>query len=232
MNSLFFIIDEEQTEVLKACIFDLDGTLVDSLESIHYSVNATLEELGLKQITKEQCQAFVGNGARYLMERSLEAAGDSELKYLEKAMEIYMRIFEMGCVYHVKPYKGVRELLMKLKEKGVRLAVLSNKPHMQTLQVVCSVFGKDIFDYVQGQCEEIPRKPDPMAVYIIADKLGIAKEDILYIGDSETDMQTGHAAGLKTVGVSWGFRSREALKMSGADSVVDRAEEIYHLYFA
>lgn len=210
----------------KVCIFDLDGTLTDTVESLTYSVNATLSELGLSQITEEQCKAFVGSGARKLIERSLKAAGDPELLHVEKAMEVYGRVFKENCTYHVAPYEGIVEMLDTLKVLGVRLAVLSNKPHLQTKDVVATFFGADIFTCVQGQQEGIPRKPDPAAVFMIAKELNVATEECLYIGDSDVDMQTGNAAGVTTIGVTWGFRSREVLKENGAAYIVDKAQEI------
>lgn len=210
----------------KACIFDLDGTLTDTLESLTYSVNATLRELGLAQITDEQCKAFVGSGARKLIERSLKVAGDSKLKYMEEAMEVYGRIFKENCTYHVAPYEGIEEMLDKLKQAGVKLAVLSNKPHLQTRDVVAAFFKSGTFTCVQGQQEGIPRKPDPTAVFQLADELGVTREECLYIGDSDVDMKTGVAAGVTTIGVTWGFRSREVLEENGATYIVNKAKEI------
>lgn len=210
----------------KACIFDLDGTLTDTLESLTYSVNATLREMGLGQITSEQCKAFVGSGARKLIERSIKAAGDPEALRIEEGMEVYGRIFKKNCTYHVAPYPGIVEMLAALKEQGVSLAVLSNKPHVQTKDVVATFFGNDTFASVQGQREGIPRKPDPAAVFMIAEALNVKAEECVYIGDSDVDMQTGNAAGVTTIGVSWGFRSRDVLSEHGATYIVDKAEEI------
>ena len=137
--------------MIKACIFDLDGTLTDTIESLTYSVGETLKEMGLPPITKEQCQSFVGNGARVLLDKSIRAAGDSEALRLEEAMEIYGRIFDENCTYHVTPYEGITALLKELKERGVKLAVLSNKPHRQTVKVAEEIFGREVFDAVQGQ---------------------------------------------------------------------------------
>ena len=210
----------------KACIFDLDGTLTDTLESLTYSVNRTLSELGLGQITDEQCKAFIGNGARMLIKKSIQAAGDEEATLLDKAVEVYGRIFKEFCTYHVAPYDGIVEMLKELQSQGIRLGVLSNKPHTQTQDVVATFFDEDVFDSVYGQRENVPRKPDPTALHMILEEWGVAKEECLYIGDSDVDMKTGCAAGLKTVGVSWGFRSKEVLVESGATYVVDKAEEI------
>lgn len=210
----------------KACIFDLDGTLTDTVESITYSVNATLKELGLGQITEEQCKAFVGYGARRLIEQALQVSGDKDLLQIEEAMKVYGRIFKEYCTYRVAPYEGIVEMLRELKEMGVQLAVLSNKPHLQTVDVVASFFGDRTFAYVQGQQEGIPRKPNPVAALMLADKLKVTKEQCVYIGDSDTDMQTGSAAGMATVGVTWGFRSRQVLNQNGATYIIERPEEI------
>lgn len=210
----------------KACIFDLDGTLTDTLDSITYSVNATLGELGLGQITQEQCKAFVGYGARHLIEQSLKATGDEKLQMIEKAMQVYGRIFKEYCTYRVAPYGGIIEMLSELKEMGVQLTVLSNKPHSQTVDVVKTFFGDSTFAYVQGQREGIPRKPDPTAALMIADTLKVTREECLYIGDSDTDMQTGKAAGMTTIGVTWGFRTKDVLKEHGATYIIDKPQEI------
>jgi len=210
----------------KACIFDLDGTLTDTLESLTYSVNATLKELGLSQITDTQCKAFVGNGARRLIEQSLQAAGDPDATRIEEAMEVYGRIFKTYCTYHVAPYEGIVDMLQELKGQGVQLAVLSNKPHLQTKNVVATFFEEGTFTRVYGQQEGVPRKPDPQAVHMILEELGIQREECLYIGDSDVDMQTGCAAGVPAVGVTWGFRTKEVLIEHGATYVVDKPKEI------
>ncbi len=213
----------------KACIFDLDGTLTDTLESITYSVNVTLQRLGLGQITQEQCKAFVGNGARYLMERALEASGDREADQIEEAMKVYGEVFKEHCTYHVTPYEGIVEMLLSLKQQGLPLAVLSNKPHLQARDVVETFFEPGMFSYVQGQREGIPRKPDPMAAIDIAKRLQVEPKECVYIGDSDVDMQTGNAAGMATVGVTWGFRTKEVLVANGAHHTIDRPEELYSI---
>ena len=210
----------------KACIFDLDGTLTDTLESLTYSVNATLNEMGMNPITEEQCKSFVGNGARRLLELSIQAAGDRNAERIEEAVEIYRRIFKTRCTYHVAPYEGIVEMLDMLKTQGIKMAVLSNKPHSQTKDVVANFFQKDIFASVRGQQEGVPRKPDPAAVFLILEEFQVAPEECLYIGDSEVDMDTGHAAGVDTIGVTWGFRTRETLISHGANYIVNKAEEI------
>lgn len=211
---------------MKACIFDLDGTLTDTLESLVFSVNASLEEMGLPNISNEQCQSFVGNGARYLMESALKAAGDENASRIEEGMHVYGRIFDENCTYHVVPYEGIVRMLEEMKAQGIKMAVLSNKPHKQTVNVVETVFGKDMFTYIQGQCDTMKRKPEPDGIFFILDKLEVTKEECLYVGDSEVDVQTGNNAGLKNISVTWGFRSRELLECAGAEYIIDRPEEL------
>lgn len=211
---------------MKACIFDLDGTLTNTLESMTYSVNLTLEEMGLSKITKDQCRLFVGNGARVLMEKSLKAAGDTDASRIEEGMEIYGRIFDRNCTYHVTPYEGIPEMLKALKDKEIHLAVLSNKPDRQTVKVVKAIFGEELFDYAQGQKEGIRRKPEPDGVWYLMEQMHVSKEECLYIGDSEVDAATGRNAGLKTIGVLWGFRDRKTLETAGADDLIDRPDEL------
>ena len=211
---------------MKACIFDLDGTLTNTLESMTYSVNLTLEEMGLSKITKDQCRLFVGNGARVLMEKSLKAAGDTDASRIEEGMEIYGRIFDRNCTYHVTPYEGIPEMLKALKDRGIHLAVLSNKPDRQTVKVVKEIFGDNIFDYAQGQKDGIRRKPAPDGVWYLMEQMQVSKEECLYIGDSEVDAATGKNAGLKTIGVLWGFRDRKTLETAGADHLIERPEEL------
>lgn len=210
----------------KAYIFDLDGTLADTLESLIYSVKASLREMGLMEITDEQCRQFVGNGARYLMDHAIRAAGDQRGERLEEAMQVYGRIFDENCTYHVTPYDGMAEVLGKLKEKGIKLAVLSNKPHRQTLKVARAVFGEQMFDCIQGQKDGIKRKPDPEGIYRILDQLETPKEASVYVGDSEVDIETGKRAGIRTIPVGWGFRTHQELKKAGADRILEKPEEL------
>lgn len=215
--------------MMKACIFDLDGTLTDTLESLAYSVGETLKEMGLSPITSDECRRFVGNGARALMEKALKAAGETDGSRLDEGMEVYGRIFDANCTYHVTPYEGVEEMLRGLKEKGIRLGVLSNKPHRQTVKVVREIFGEDVFDFAQGQQEQVPRKPDPAGVLRLLEEMLVTRDECLYVGDSEVDIQTGRNAGVRTISVTWGFRTREVLVAAGAGTIIDRPEELLRL---
>ena len=215
---------------MKACIFDLDGTLTNTLESMTYSVNLTLKEMGLSQITKDQCRMFVGNGARVLIEESLKVSGDPKASRIEEGMKIYGRIFDQNCTYHVTLYEGIPEMLKALKDRGIHLAVLSNKPDRQTVKVVKEIFGDNIFDYAQGQKDGIRRKPEPDGVWYLMEQMQVSKEECLYIGDSEVDAATGKNAGLKTIGVLWGFRDREELEAFKPKYIISHPDEIRSLF--
>ena len=124
-------------------------------------------------------------------------------------------------MYKVEPYEGIRELLTALKERGIRLAVLSNKPHERTKEVISTIFGDECFDVVRGQMDGVPKKPSPEGVFKILEELSLNAEDILYLGDTGTDMQTGKSAGAFTIGALWGFRQKEELIENGADAIIE-----------
>ena len=210
----------------KAVIFDLDGTLTNTLKSLWKSTNMALATAGLPPHEIDSYKYFAGNGAKELIRKSLIADGDTELVHFDSVMEAYNRIFEEYCMYEVKPYDGIPELLKALKEKGLHLAVNSNKPQPRTVDVVEEIFGKDMFDLLVGQCEERRRKPAPDGVNYILEQLHLNKEDVLYIGDTCTDMQTGKSAGVFTVGALWGFRDRQELVENHADAIIEKPLEL------
>lgn len=205
----------------KIAIFDLDGTLSDSIASMKYCGDKAVEKYGYGPFTEYQYKYFVGDGASNLVKRVLTAAGDTELTHYEEAFAEYKRLFQEFCMYQVKPYDGIPELLKELKERGIILAVLSNKPHAETIRVIEDLFGTDCFDVIQGQEEGLPIKPSPAGVFRILEKTGFAPEDVIYLGDTATDMKTGKGAGAFTVGALWGFREEKELVEGGADVLID-----------
>lgn len=210
----------------KAVIFDLDGTLSDSIASMKYCGDRALAPFGYGPFPESDYKYFVGDGAANLVKRALKAGGDEDLVHFEEAFALYKKFFADDCMYHVKPYSGIPELLAALKEKGLKIAVLSNKPHDQTIDVIETLFGKGYFDIIQGQKDALPIKPDPAGVFAILKQLNLTAEDILYLGDTATDMKTGKSAGAFTVGALWGFRDRKELEEGHADAIIAHPLEL------
>lgn len=213
----------------QCCIFDLDGTLLNTIHALTYTTNRVLERFGLGPADESHVMLFVGNGYRKQMERALIYCGDKELKHLEEAQTIYMEEFAKYCMYQVAPYEGITELLAFLKSQRIKIAVLSNKPHERTVENIYHVFGRGYFDLVAGEREGIPRKPDPTGALMIAEQLGVRPSQCLYLGDTNTDMETGIAAGMDTVGVTWGFRARQELESFRPRYVVDHPGEVIEI---
>lgn len=210
----------------KAVIFDLDGTLSDSIQSIKYSGDKAMEAFGYGPFSVEQYKYFVGDGAVNLVRRALEAGGDTKLSHFEEAYGLYREIFKENCMFRVRPYEGIRELLAALKAQEVKIAVLSNKPHAETVNVIESLFGKGCFDVIQGQKENVAIKPNPEGAFRILALLGLDTSEVVYLGDTATDMKTGKNAGFFTVGALWGFRDRQELEENGADAIISHPLEL------
>ncbi len=199
-----------------ACIFDLDGTLADTLHSIAHFGNGTLEAFGYPPIDPIEYKQLVGNGADLLMRRMLARVGaklsEEELKRFRAE---YDRRYADDPMALVGAYPGLPYVLPRLRESGMKLGVLSNKPDDMTRAIVAGLYP-GIFHAVHGQREGIPTKPDPAAVLALAEELGAAPGGVLYIGDSGVDMDTAKNAGMDSCGVLWGFRSKEELLEHGA----------------
>lgn len=214
------------TKGYRACIFDLDGTLANTLNSIAFFGNGTLAEFGLPPIPTEDYKQLVGNGADVLMRRMLKAVGarldEDEFK---KFRAEYDRRYESEPMKLVTAYDGLPRLLAQLKNEGVAIGVLSNKPDNMTKFIAERLYG-DVITVARGQMEGVPKKPDPTALLDMMKKLGVSPEEVLYVGDSGVDMQTGTAAGVDTCGVLWGFRDKAELLQNGAMHLVATAEEL------
>ncbi len=215
--------------MIKACIFDCDGTLLDTLVSIAHSTNCALRDCGFREFPVEEYKNMVGDGAAELIRRCLRRNQEPGCESFERLFAKFREYFKEGCMYQVVPYDGITELLDTLKKRGILIAVLSNKPHIQTIDVIDRVFPKGTFDQIQGLIEEIPRKPAPDGALLIAEKWNVRPEECLYIGDTNTDMMTGNRAGMHTVGVLWGFRDRQELEENHAEVLVERPMEILEL---
>ncbi len=215
--------------MIRCCIFDLDGTLLNTLKALTYTTNLVLAHFGFGPVDEAHIKQFVGDGYKKLMERALLYSGDSGLEHYEESLTVYMETFAKYCMYQVKPYDGIFELLEGLKARGIRIAVLSNKPHERTVENIETIFGKGYFDSVAGEQPGVPKKPDPAGVNRILEQFGAAAQECLYFGDTNTDMKTGLGAGLITVGVTWGFRDREELESFHPHCVISHPSEAFRL---
>ncbi|MEG1991905.1 MAG: HAD family hydrolase [Acetivibrio sp.] len=215
--------------MIKGVLFDLDGTLADSLASMALSGNKALADVGLPPQPMDKYKYFAGDGADMLVKRALIAAGDESLDFYDKTYLQYKNYFRVDCTYQVEPFSGIMELLQELKKRKIKIGVISNKPHQRTVDVVNALFGKNYFDILVGQKKEIPKKPDPQSSQIAAKELGILPKECIYVGDTNVDMKTGIAAGMYTVGVLWGFRSREELEKYKPNAIIEQPKELLEL---
>lgn len=209
-------------------IFDLDGTLLDTIGDLAVACNAVLALRGLPQHSYEEYCGFVGSGIMRLVERALpEPLRTPENVALVRAD--FVRYYTEHIDVRTKPYAGIPELLAELVRRGVQLAVASNKFQAGTEKLVRRFFPDIPFAAVLGQRPDVPLKPSPAVVEEILALTGAPRDRVLYVGDSGIDMQTAAAAGVRSAGVTWGFRTREELVGAGAQHLVDRAEELLEL---
>ncbi|MBU1172571.1 MAG: HAD family hydrolase [Proteobacteria bacterium] len=211
----------------KAIIFDLDGTLLDSLDELGILCNRVLETNGYHPHPMAAYRIFVGDGAETLIRRAL--GEKATLSVVHKCLEEFLCLYRDECGKYACLYQDIPELLHSLHQHGFALALLSNKPHDLTVKNI-SLFLPDIpFQVVFGQRDGIPKKPDPHAVFEILNILGLRPDQCLYLGDTAVDMQTAVSASLYPVGVLWGFRSEKELKENGARSLIARPLELLDL---
>jgi phosphoglycolate phosphatase len=211
---------------LRAVLFDLDGTLADSLADLANATNFALTQLGCPTHPPESYRYFVGDGARELCARALPP---DKQNLTDETLRLMREHYDAHCFNLTKLYPGIPELISALTERGLRLAVLSNKPDVFTKRMIVHYFKPSPFAIVRGQLPNIPLKPDPTAALQIAQELGIPPAQWLYLGDTDTDMRTAIGAGMHAVGVLWGFRDREELIKSGAEHIVAQPEQVLGL---
>ena len=215
--------------MIKGAIFDLDGTLLATLESIAKSGNTMLKHFGYPPVPVKQYGVFAGNGADKLVERALLYSGDTKLTHLEEAIRVYRECFGEYCSYQVKPYDGIVKMLSELITRKIRLGVVTNKPHVNAVRLMKEYFGEYPFTHMIGQQEGLPQKPDPAGILSVLKDWGIAPSECVYLGDSDVDMQTGNNAGCLTVGVLWGFREKAELLENGAHHTIEHPMELLDL---
>lgn len=214
----------------KSCIFDLDGTIIDTIQSITHSISLTMNQLGFPPIDEAHTKLFVGDGFKKLVERALLYSGDSELTHFEEALQLYEEFFEDNCLYHIKAYDGMQDLLTFLKGKGIKIGVLTNKNHERAMECVNAVYGEGFFDQIIGEGNGINVKPDPSGALLMARRFSLPVSQCLYFGDTNTDMKTGKNALMDTVGVTWGFRKREELEALNPKYIISHPDEIRHVF--
>ena len=212
----------------KAVIFDLDGTLIDSLPDILEHVNITLEKFNAPLRTHQEIRQFIGNGARNLIKQSF---GDVTEDELDERLAFYNEIYTNSGSPKTKLFDGIKELLLTLKERGYKLAILTNKPQKTTDEVYQKYLSFANFDIVVGQSSSVKCKPDKTATLNILEQLNVKKEDAFFIGDGETDVLTSINAGIKNVSVLWGYRDKNQLISVGATTFVQHPKEILSLIF-
>jgi phosphoglycolate phosphatase len=212
----------------QAIVFDLDGTLLDTLDDIADTSNRVLAAHGLPSIPRDDYRGFVGEGLGRLFERVLPAAIRTE-RQMRECIEHFREEYGRRWNDRTHPYEGVAEMLRDVAGRQIRMAVLSNKPHEFTLRCVRAHFDDGCFDAVLGQSEEVPAKPDPTGAQRIVAQFRIPPERFLYLGDTGTDMQTAVAAGFYPVGVLWGYRERTELIDNGAAAVIAHPSELIEI---
>ena len=212
----------------KAIIFDLDGTLIDSLEDIAESINLMLDARGLPRCEVEAFRRMVGDGMERLVERALPE-GQRSAEMIRVCTEEYRKFYDSHWAVKTRPYDGIETLLDDLRAQGLKLGVISNKPHRFTVPMCAHFFGEGRFDIVFGQRPEVPRKPAPDAGLEVAMILGITPAECAYVGDSGVDMEFARSAGMTPIGVRWGFRTEEELLAAGARCLVDQPGDIFRV---
>ena len=215
--------------MIKLCIFDLDGTVLDTVESIAYFANSALEKNGIVPIEVGEYKYLAGRGIANLVRGMLEFRGCYSEALYEKVFYDYDTAYNERPTYKSKIFDGLKETLDAIKAKGVKIAIVSNKPDFAARSVVRELYGEGYFDFVTGQVKGGALKPDPTVVLSVMEKFGATREECIYVGDTSTDMQTGKNAGMYTVGVLWGFRDREELISNGADVIIEKTSDLYTL---
>ena len=210
--------------MLKAVVFDLDGTLLDTIPDIAANLNRALAECGFPTHPVEKCKTFVGDGIINAIRRALPEGTEEDAVW--DVHTLYQRFYPENCTVHTQYYPGIRELLTALRDAGVPMAVLSNKTDGTAKRIAAHYFPEIPFKGVFGRVPERPLKPDPAAAAPILEAVGLAAEEIAYVGDSGTDMTFARAVGMLPVATPWGYRTREELVEKGAAFVLDQPMDL------
>lgn len=213
----------------KAAIFDLDGTLADTIEAIRAAINLTMQEYGYPLHTYEEIREYIGNGAKNLVLRSMPADAAWDTEQHARVFLTYQDNYDRGHLATDRCYDGMPELIAALHAKGVKLAVLSNKQDRHVQGLIAQLFPAGEFSAVMGQMDHLPKKPDPTVPLMIAEQLGVEPSSCAFIGDSEVDMRTAKNAGMPAIGVSWGYRDRDLLSAESPDALADTPQQLFEI---
>ena len=211
--------------MIKAVIFDLDGTLLNTLGDIQSVLNESLEKFNLPKITYEQAGKFIGNGAKKLVERAV----GNRIDLVPQVYEYYAEKFAKCANERTELYEGEEQALSVLTSAGIKLAIITNKPQNATNAVFAKYLANFEFSEVLGQTEYYPLKPNPASTLAVIEKLGVKKDECVFVGDGETDVATAEAAGVKCISVLWGYRTREQLEGAGAKLFAENFKELTQL---
>ena len=215
--------------MIKLCIFDLDGTVLDTVGSIAHFANEALRKNGIEPIDTKEYNYLAGRGIANLVRGMLDFRGCYSEETYKKVYHDYDTAYNANPSYKSKVFDGLKEVLDAIKARGVQIAIVSNKPDFAARSVVNELYGEDYFDFVSGQVPGGVLKPDPAVVLSVMDRFGASPDECIYVGDTSTDMQTGKNAEIYTVGVLWGFRGRDELVENGADAVIEKPRELYEI---
>lgn len=209
----------------KLVIFDLDGTLINSIGDLCVSVNQALEKCGFATHAEDAYRFMVGDGVMKLFERALPEEARTEENIL-RIRDLFIPFYEVHNADRSHPYEGIEALLEELQRRGVRMAVASNKYHSATLKLIRHFFPTIRFELVLGNRDDVPRKPHPQIVEEILAHVGVEKKEVLYVGDTNVDMQTAKNAEVDCLGVSWGFRPKVELAAHNPLAIIDKPSEL------
>ena len=214
--------------VYRGAIFDMDGTLVDTLPYLVESVNEMLKHFNLPTKTSEEVRLAVGNGAMKLMERILLFGEDkaTDKEFLMQALDYYDGCCQRNAMAGTKPYDGIIEVLAELNAKKIPIGICTNKQHFAAVEIAEKILTPIKFDAIQGDERNMPKKPDPTTALAVAKKLGVKPEEVAYFGDTYVDVETAINAGFLPIGVTWGFRPESELVDAGAKIIVHHPKEI------
>ena len=207
----------------KAVLFDMDGTVLDTLADLAAAANTALRQFGLPEVSRDKVRASLGNGASFLIHACVPAGTDEALT--QEILAWYRPWYDAHCCVLTEPYPGVPELMGRLRARGVKLAIISNKADT-AVQELAERFFPGLLETAVGESETVRRKPDPDAVLAAAERMGLPLADCVYVGDTEVDLATARNAGMDCLTVSWGFRSEEQLFAAGAGQIAHTAEEL------